>query len=54
MAICLGTVVNVCENPDTLRRDLKERIGKGNTSFWVVRTGELPIMVLKEVLAKVD
>jgi hypothetical protein len=25
-----------CENPDTLRRDLKERIGKGNTSFFVM------------------
>lgn len=25
-----------CENPDTLRRDLKQRIGKGNTSFWVM------------------
>ena len=25
-----------CENPDTLRRDLKERIGHGKTNFWVM------------------
>ena len=25
-----------CENPDTLRRDLKQRIGKNKTNFFVM------------------